>query len=359
MKNKKKPIISIIVACYKCDDYLPKCLEALCDQTLKDIEIVCVNDASPDNVADILNKWSKKDNRIVVITNEENIGLSASRNRGVSESKSDYIMFCDADDFYEPTMCEEMLNAIQNNKVDLAACGTNIIYHAHEEMKLSDINYYSIKYSGQTRITEDVILNTDSSSWNKIFKKSFITENKISFPEGLYYEDAYFTSAYLCCSKRIYFIDKQLHNYVRRESSIMSTTWSKDKQKDTAIDHLYISFKLYDFLQSKNLLEKYNTLFWRLFITFGYFAIENSKTNKRRNFVKKEAANFIRIHAEELNKTQKTVRNEVKNMVRHRILPSSDRIKHALLRFMPTYKLQIDNIERLRSLSNSMQDNNS
>lgn len=358
MKNKKKPVISIVVTCYKGGDYLPKCLESLCGQTLKNIEIVCVNDASPDNTADILKEWSEKDDRIVVLTNKENIGVSASRNRGISESQSDYIMFCDADDFYEPTMCAEMLDAIQNNNVDLAACGTNIVYHAHEEMKLSDINYYSIKYSGQTKVTDDIILNTDLSPWNKIFKKSIITDNKIAFPEGLYYEDAYFCSAYLCCSKRIYFIDKQLHNYVRHESSTMSNTWSENKQKDNAIDHLHISFKLYDFLISNNLLEKYNTLFWRLFIVFGYFAIENSKTNKRRNLVRKEAANFTKIHAKELSDAQQSVRDEVNNMVRRSILPSTARMKHAILRFMPTYRLQIDNIERLRSLNNSMQENN-
>lgn len=358
MKNKKKPVISIVVACYKGGDYLPKCLESLCSQTLKNIEIVCVNDASPDNTADILKEWSEKDDRIVVLTNKENIGVSASRNRGISESQSDYIMFCDADDFYEPTMCAEMLDAIQNNNVDLAACGTNIVYHAHEEMKLSDINYYSIKYSGQTKVTDDIILNTDLSPWNKIFKKSIITDNKIAFPEGLYYEDAYFCSAYLCCSKRIYFIDKQLHNYVRHESSTMSNTWSENKQKDNAIDHLHISFKLYDFLISNNLLEKYNTLFWRLFIVFGYFAIENSKTNKRRNLVRKEAANFTKIHAKELSDAQQSVCDEVNNMVRRSIFPSTARMKHAILRFMPTYRLQIDNIERLRSLNNSMQENN-
>lgn len=358
MKNKKKPAISIIVTCYKGGDYLPKCLKSLCGQTLKDIEIVCVNDASPDNTADVLKEWSEKDDRIVVLTNKENIGVSASRNRGISESQSDYIMFCDADDFYEPVMCEEMLDAIKNNNVDLAACGTNIIYHAHEEMKLSDINYYSIKYSGQTKITEDVILNTDLSPWNKIFKKSIILDNKITFPEGLYYEDAYFCSAYLCCSRRAYFIDKQLHNYVRHESSTMSNTWSENKQKDNAIDHLYIAFKLHDFLKSNNLLEKYNTLFWRLFIVFGYFAIENSKTNKRRNLVRKEAANFTKIHAKELSDAQQSVCDEVNNMVRRSILPSTARMKHAILRFMPTYRLQIDNIERLRSLNNSMQENN-
>lgn len=358
MKNKKKPAISIIVTCYKGGDYLSKCLKSLCSQTLKDIEIVCVNDASPDNTADILKEWSKKDDRVVVLTNEKNIGVSASRNKGLSESKSDYIMFCDADDFYEPVMCEEMLDAIKNNNVDLAACGTNIIYHAHEEMKLSDINYYSIKYSGQTKITEDVILNTDLSPWNKIFKKSIILDNKITFPEGLYYEDAYFCSAYLCCSKRAYFIDKQLHNYVRHESSTMSNTWSENKQKDNAIDHLYIAFKLHDFLKSNNLLEKYNTLFWRLFIVFGYFAIENSKTNKKRNIVRKEAAEFIRTHTKELNEVQKSIRDEVNNMVKRGFLPSTTRIKHILLRFMPTYKLQIDNIERLRSISNSMRDEN-
>lgn len=211
-------------------------------------------------------------------------------------------MFCDADDYYEPSMCEDLLKSIKESDADLAISEIHVIYEAHSDLKYSDDNYYSLKFSGLEEITDDIILNTDLSPTNKIFRKSIIEKYQIRYPEGLYYEDAYFCPAYLCSSKNIFYLNERLYNYIRHENSTMSNTFSSKVDKDLAINHLYIAFRLFDFLTLNNLIDKYNDLFWQLFYSFELFALNNSKTRKRVDEVKTKALNFIAQNKEYFEK---------------------------------------------------------
>ena len=349
------PKVSVIVTCYKGGEFLPRCLKSLTEQTLKEIEIICVNDGSPDNTREVLEEWSQKDARVRAIHNPTNVGVSAARNIGLRAARAEFVTFCDADDYNEPTYCEELYQAMVTQKVDVAICGTRTIYEAHPEMKFSDDNYYSLKYSGRQTINEDLILNVDLSPANKMFRRDLIESQRLQFPEGLYYEDAYFCVAYFCGARKIYFLSQQLHIYIRHENSTMSNTWSGDKSKDHAIDHLYVAFRLYDFLRERRLLARWENLYWRVFIVFGYFAIENSKSRARVRQVKREAAEFVRQHQESLARAEPYVQEEVKLMVSQRLSLNPTRLKRRLLPFMPTYKLQSMNIQRLRWLKNEME----
>lgn len=349
------PKVSIIVTCYKGGEFLPRCLKSLTEQTLKEIEIICVNDGSPDNTREVLEEWSQKDARVRAIHNPTNVGVSAARNIGLQAARAEFVTFCDADDYKDPTFCAQMLEAITTQRVDLAICGTQIIYQAHPEMKFSDDNYYSLKYSGRQTVNEDLILNVDLAPSNKLFRRAVIEHIELRFPEGLYYEDAYFCVAYLCAVRKVYFLNRSLQFYVRHENSTMSNTWSGDKSKDHAIDHLYVAFRLYDFLCERRLLERWENLYWRVFIVFGDFAIENSKSRARIRQVKREAAEFVRQHQESLARAESYVQEEVKLMVSQRLSLNPTRLKRRLLPFMPTYKLQNLNIQRLRWLKNEME----
>ena len=349
------PKVSIIVTCYKGGEFLPRCLKSLTKQTLKEIEIICVNDGSPDNTREVLEEWSQKDARVRAIHNPTNVGVSAARNIGLQAARAEFVTFCDADDYKDPTFCAQMLEAMTTQRVDLTICGTRIIYEAHPEMKFSDDNYYSLKYSGRQTVNEDLILNVDLAPSNKLFRRAVIEHVGLRFPEGLYYEDAYFCVAYLCAVRRVYFLNRSLQFYVRHENSTMSNTWSSDKSKDHAIDHLYVAFRLYDFLRERRLLARWENLYWRVFIVFGYFAIENSKSRARIRQVKREAAEFVQQHQESLAQTEPYVQEEVKLMVSQRLSLNPTRLKRRLLPFMPTYKLQNLNIQRLRWLKNEME----
>lgn len=352
--NSTKPKVAIIVACYKGGDLLPRCLKSLSEQTMKEIEIICVNDGSPDNTAEVMAEWSAKDARIKVINLEQNGGVSHARNVALDVATAEYITFCDADDYKDLAFCEKMYNAITKSGADLTVCGTQIIYEAHSEMKYSDENYYSLKFAGKQNINDDVVLNTDLSPSNKLFRRDLIENNQIRFPEGLYFEDAYFCTAYFCVARRAYYLNEQLQVYIRQPNSTMSNTWSKDKSKDHAIDHLHVAFRLYDFLKQHNLLNQHNNLYWQVFVVFGYFALENSKSRRRVRQVRSEAKEFVKEHSNDLAQAENGVQDQVKMMISSRI--SLTKAKLFMLRFMPTYRLQNKNLVALRVLRNDLEE---
>lgn len=350
-----KPQLSVIVTCYNNAKYLPTCLDALLAQTLPDIEIICVDDASTDDSVKILQKYKKRDPRIRLILLDENQGVSIARNRALAAAKTKYIMFCDADDYYDPTMCEKMYQAITENHTDLAICGIEITYHAHPEMKISDDNYYSLKYQGLQLVNDELILKTDLAPTNKIFRRSLLEKYHLTFPAGLHFEDAYFCTAYLCISHTIFFVNERLYHYIRHQNSTMSQTWS-DSETDFAIEHLQIAFRLYDFLAEHDLAESKNDLFWQIFYLYEFFALENSKSRERVKLVKSSAREFIAEHRAAFDRIHPNLHDDLLNRNSDRPYFSTLRLKGFLLRFMPTYRLIIENIHSLRTLHNKNQE---
>lgn len=345
-----KPKVSIIVTSYNDAKLLPKCLDALLNQTLQDIEIIGVNDASSDDTLEVLQRYATQDSRVKYIDNSENVGLAASRNRGIKKATAPFLMFCDADDYYEPTMCEDMYAAVTSSQADLAISEIRVVYHAHIEMRPSDNNYYSLKYHGLQQIDRNVIFNTDLSSTNKIFRKSILDQYGLEFPEGKRFEDAYFCVAYFCASQTAFFLNKQLYNYVRHAGSIMSQTWSKDVADDHAIDHLHIVFMLYDFLDQHELLAKYNELYWQYFETFEHFALRNSKSQARVREVRAEANDFIQKHLQSFNHANINNQENIRRLSAGKFYFSTTGLKRFLIKLMPTYRLATENIQHLRNL---------
>ena len=351
----KKPKISIIVSAFNAEKYIHRCLESLSGQTMKEIEVICIDDDSEDKTFSIMQKVSGNDPRFVIRKNQNNIGVSKTRNKGIELSKADLIMFCDADDYYEKTMCEELYKAIQHSpKIDVGIAEIAVTYETHRDMKYSDDNYYSLKFSGTQKIDDDVILNTDLAPTNKIFKKKILEENGIRFPDNLRYEDAFFCVAYFCCSSYAYYVNEKLYHYIRHDNSTMSNTWSKDTETDPAIEHLYIAFRIFDFLVERELIDKYNELYWELLYSFELFAINNSKTTIRKKQVKKEATNFCQEHEAYLDEASPYIREKIMSLNSSGVKFSKVATKKILIKLMPTYRLQVDNVQRLRGLKNNI-----
>lgn len=292
------PKLSVIVPIYNVEKYLSKCLDALTNQTLKDIEIICVNDGSTDNSEKIAQEYAQKDKRIQYIY-QDNQGLSCARNTGIEASTAPYLMFCDSDDWYDATMCEKMYQAIIQNDVDLVCCGTNTIYETDFHLKASDENYYRIKFKGIQPVSDDLILNTDVSSCDKLYKSSIIKNYSLTFPAGKRYEDYCFFFRYLAVSKNAYFIQDKLYNYVRRSGSIMNITFGGIKH---AIDHLAIMNIVYDFLIKNHLFEKWEKCFYLGYLNCFYFAYHYLPTENKYQafdlaipFMKKIPADRIKL----------------------------------------------------------------
>lgn len=305
-----KPDISIIVPIYNVESYLEKCLFSLINQSHKNIEIICINDGSTDKSEEIIEKYIKLDSRIKSF-NQENKGVATARNKGLELAQSPYIQFCDPDDSYDVSMCETMLGLI-NNDVDFAICGMNITYESHKKLKKSDLSYYSIKYEGITKLNDDIRKSTDCSLVTKIFKKSLIDKYNLRFPDGLIYEDAYFVTLYFLLSKNAFFSKKKLYNYVRREKSIMSSTFQKNEK---AIDHFYIAVNIYEFLLNNNLLNSHIDYFRTLFLTFFYFSLRHLPTEKIHRLLG-SASSFLQRNSNIINSTnidEKTILTNIFN----------------------------------------------
>lgn len=345
----QRPLISVILTAYNDGKYLKQALTALTSQTLHDIEIVCVDDKSTDDSLEILRKFAEQDERIKVVENDHNCGLSVARNNGIEASSADLIMFCDGDDYYEKTTCEKMYKAMTESGADLAICEINVIYHAHQEMKMSDDNYYALKYGGLQQITDEMILKTDLSAANKVFRKSILHKYQLEFPAGLRFEDAYFCTAYFLVSNTAYFVEERLYNYVRRNNSIMSQTWSGNGA-DKAIDHTVVAVRLFEFLEKNKKLEGHAEVYWQMFEAFLVFSLTNSHTSQGRNEARKLASAFIEQHASYFAQATPEVRGRIENLCAARPHLNITAVKKVLIRMMPTYNLQAQNIRQLTAL---------
>lgn len=211
--------VSVIVPVYNVEEYLPKCLDSLINQTLSDIEIIVVNDGTKDNSQKIIDEYKKKDKRIVSII-KENGGLGSARNTGINSAKGEYIAYVDSDDWIEHDMLESMYNEAISKDLDIVICGYKNIYQQKTE-------YINI----DNRIIEDTLNNKNTklfntvSAWSKIYKRKFLLKNKVTFVEDkVWYEDFAYSIKLLSSTNKIGIVNKAFYNYLIRENSIMNNS---------------------------------------------------------------------------------------------------------------------------------------
>ena len=241
--------LSIIVPVYNVEKYLPKCLESLIKQTLKDIEIICVNDGSMDNSLAILKEFASKDSRIRIIDNQHQ-GVAKTRNTGIEQSTGEYIGFVDSDDYIDLDFFEKLYNSATKSNSDIAIA--SILKHKNF------FNIYNAKYTKEeTAITiqDKIKLCEDKKhfffyAWNKIYHSGFIKENNIKFSEGQIYEDVMFAIKALYYSNKIISVYGTKYHYIEHENSL---TKYKDKTGEKEHDLIKAYSELQEFCNSKNI----------------------------------------------------------------------------------------------------------
>ncbi len=209
--------VSVIVPVYNVEEYLPKCLDSVINNTLSDIEIIIVNDGSTDNSSKIIAKYQKKDKRIKVI-NQENCGLGSARNKGLEKAMGEYIAFIDSDDWIEKDMLEFMYNHAFEKKSDIVICSYKNIYNHKEEVNIIPDQIINDTIAGKNSRIFNIF-----SAWCKIYKRDFLNKSKVKFVEDkVWYEDFSFSVKLLSMTTKIDIINKPLYNYVIRNNSIMN-----------------------------------------------------------------------------------------------------------------------------------------
>lgn len=218
--------ISIIVPVYNVEDYLEKCITSLTNQTFQDIEIVLVDDGSPDNCGKICDDYATKDARVTVI-HKKNGGLSSARNAGIKIAKGQYLMFVDSDDWVEPNFCETALEKLGKYDVDILSFGYNWIKSDGNIKEMStdkDKTLSSEKGIKELITLKDVIYNLPC---NKIYKAELF--NGIEYPMGKTYEDQGVTYKLFHRANSIAVIPDRLYNYLQRGDSIQGGRRTKPK----------------------------------------------------------------------------------------------------------------------------------
>jgi glycosyltransferase involved in cell wall biosynthesis len=220
--------ISVIIPVYNVEKYLRECLDSIVNQSLKNIEIICVNDGSTDNSLEILNEYAQKDDRFVILS-QANQGQGVARNKGIDVAQGEYIMFVDPDDWIATGMLELIYNEFKRSNVDVIQFDYTTISETTGKGKISNFEHIANKYFG-LKVKDGTIFNIHDFKkvffaklpmiiWNKAYSKDFITKNNIKFPPNKHAEDHLFSIKTYFLAKSVLYIKSNLYFYRDRLGS--------------------------------------------------------------------------------------------------------------------------------------------
>lgn len=223
--------VSVIIPVYNAEKYLEQCVGSVMNQTLKDIEIICVDDGSPDNSLEVLKKLQSQDDRVKIIS-QPNGGAGAARNNGLRNATGEYLSFLDADDFFEPDMLEEAVAAADKYKADFVVFNSDQ-YHMDKEkfvevpwvLRTADIPPY-MPFSYR-QLTDNVFKTFVGWAWDKLYRRSFVLEHDIWYQEQRTTNDMLFVFTALVTAKRIAIVNKVLAHQRRGGGESLSVTREK------------------------------------------------------------------------------------------------------------------------------------
>lgn len=239
--------LSIVAAVYNLEKYLPRCLDALVNQTLKEIEILCVNDGSTDSAPQIIEEYQKKYPEIIKVFHKENGGEFTTRNYGLERAKGEYVTFVDTDDYVEPDWAEKLYNAAKKNDADLAVCGfERIDLETNKVVATNMTNFgYDVK---EITPNDDYLLFINPAPWNKIYKREKIKDLRFLPFRG--FNDTMFLASCYTKMNKIAFVPDVLYHYFLRYDSQIHTVNEQDvnnlKKYLLEVKNLYINSGKYE-----------------------------------------------------------------------------------------------------------------
>ena len=218
MKNTS--LVSVIIPVYNVEDFVVKCLDSVYEQSYENIEIIVVDDGSTDKSGELVDNFAKNKSNVMVI-HQENKGLSAARNLGISKAKGEWIALVDSDDYVAKDFVKKMVEATEKDNVDIVVCGFNQEKPAEEILSGDEA---TIKLLTKQE-------NLDVVAWNKLYKKELFVKNNIWYPVGEKHEDSLTTYKLLSVAEKVSYIADSLYFYVERKDSIMNKAEVSDRLK--------------------------------------------------------------------------------------------------------------------------------
>ena len=286
---ENQPLISVIVPIYKVEEYLNRCVESIVNQTYHNLEIILVDDGSPDNCPELCDDWAKKDERIKVI-HKENGGLSDARNAGLEVAQGEYISFIDSDDWINIHFFEILLKTLTAENSDIAQC-ERIDTSVFDDRYLNDDLNYNVESFDNER-TLSMLINEDKFKqvvWNKLYKRDLANH---LFVKGVLNEDEFWTYKTVGAAKKCTCIDVPLYFYFKREGSIMGSTYSirrLDGVRALVERHDYIKSN-FPKLITQSALSVYGTCMYHYQMAYKY--LKDEKKNAYC-YLKSVASDFV------------------------------------------------------------------
>lgn len=318
-----KELISVIVPIYNVEKYLNRCIKSIINQSYTNLEIILVDDGSPDRCGEICDEWAKKDKRIKVI-HKKNGGLSDARNVGIEIAQGEYLSFIDSDDYVHKDFIKVLYENCLKNNADISMCGfrqTDKDENINKEIKNENIRII---------FSKDVLEkkhNISCVAWNKLYKKSIF--NNIRYPKGKIHEDVAVIYKIMYYANKIVITDLELYFYFSAPESIMRSEFSKKR-----LDALEVIKDSYKFFIENN--EK----------SYAYFILRDYLDTilefyKQSYLLKGEKLEIRKELRKEYKKTYKKIISNPNTNI-------SMKLKYVIYRFLPYIYVLVSKIKLRR-----------
>ena len=244
--------ISIIVPVYKVEKELDRCVQSLLKQTYKNLEIILVDDGSPDRCPILCDQYAMEDERIRVI-HKKNGGLSDARNAGLNLATGEYVLYVDSDDYIELDSCERLISATSDGQVDIVVGNAIMEKPDGNEKMIHSATPAGFIYSAKDFVEKAVCESQwYAPAWLNMYRRKFLLDNELYFKKGIYFEDVQMLQRVFLPAKKITCIDETFYHYIIRENSIM-TSQRDEKKKNDSVKNLKEWKNQFDLLDDKAL----------------------------------------------------------------------------------------------------------
>lgn len=275
--------VSVIVPVYNVELYLRECLDSIINQTLMDIEILCIDDCGTDNSIDILKEYAKKDDRIKIISHKENKGLGPARNTGIKESKGEYVYFIDSDDYISKYFLYNLYNTAKKYNSDIVNT-LNIKFDRNKKLSKFYYTFSDKEFESSWNLND--IENFYSKQaiapyvWNKLYKTSFLLNNNLYFMDMKFgVEDANFTIKLMAHKPKISFNNRSIYYYRQIENSLSNSNILKITpiSANNAIIHMNNALNYY----KEHYIDFLDDIYLKVFIpTLNFYSASSQKTKR-------------------------------------------------------------------------------
>lgn len=278
-KRMSNIMISVIIPIYNCEQYLEQCLDSITNQTLKNIEVICVDDGSTDDSLKIVLDYSERDKRIKVLT-QHNQYAGVARNQGLTHAKGKYVLFLDADDFFDSSMLEKLYYKAEMEQTEVLVF--DAFQYDNKQKQVINTSWEALRkrylWEGIKKaeeVAEKIYAFTSPAPWNKFFLREFVLKNDLWFQSIPRTNDLYFVYAALSCAKRIGILNEKLLFY--RDNNETSLQGEGERTPTIFLEALR---GLEKYLKEKNIYDIYRDSYERLVVDIAFYNLSNMKSKE-------------------------------------------------------------------------------